>query len=296
MDLMRARVSLRERTLIDVVDLSVRFCGAHARAYGIVTLGILAPACVVSWAVARLGGWWIGWTAAVVIAAFAEVPFLVLASRLLFEERAPIGTVLRQSSAALPRVAAGLLAELLLLALSAAFLGIPWLFFGPALLFLVEVLVLEKARTTEGYRRTLRIGMAHFGAAMAAAILVGVLRVGGPLVADVAGRELLERVLEIRAPRPAWEAGGSALALFGWWAAVPLVATVRFFEYIDCRTRSEGWDIQMRFAALAARAAAASSDERRRTDASPGVLDERRWMDGSPRVLDERRADAGERS
>ena len=33
MDLMRARVALRERPLLDVLDLAVRFCAAHAGAY-----------------------------------------------------------------------------------------------------------------------------------------------------------------------------------------------------------------------------------------------------------------------
>jgi len=266
MDLMRARVSLRERTVIDVVDLSVRFCGAHARAYGILALAVLAPAWVISWATAGFGGWLLGWTAAVAIAAFAEIPFLVLASRLLFEEKAPAGAVLRQSSAAVPRVGAARLAQLGPLGLSALVFGLPWLYFGPVLLFLAEVLVLEKAGVIEGYRRAQRVATAHFGAALSAVILLGLLRVGGPLVADVGGRELFERVLEIRAPPAAWEAGGSVLALLGWWAAVPFVATIRFFEYIDCRTRSEGWDIQTRFAGIAARGTAPMEARRPRAD------------------------------
>ena len=49
--------------------------------------------------------------------------------------------------------------------------------------------------------------------------------------------------------------GGSWLALAGWWSALPLLATARFFVYLDIRTRSEGWDIQTRFAAIAARVA-----------------------------------------
>lgn len=53
--------------------------------------------------------------------------------------------------------------------------------------------------------------------------------------------------------------GGSALALLGWWLSVPFVATARFFVYLDIRTRSEGWDIQTRFAGIAARAAAAGA-------------------------------------
>ncbi|CAN5747553.1 hypothetical protein BH11MYX4_BH11MYX4_30880 [soil metagenome] len=34
---------------------------------------------------------------------------------------------------------------------------------------------------------------------------------------------------------------------------IPYVATARFFIYLNVRTRVEGWDVQTRFAALAAR-------------------------------------------
>ena len=64
MDLMRARVALRERALLDVLDLAVRFCGAHARAYGKLVFAVLVPAWFASWLLARWGGWLLGWTAA----------------------------------------------------------------------------------------------------------------------------------------------------------------------------------------------------------------------------------------
>lgn len=262
MDLMRARVALRERALLDVLDLAVRFCGAHARAYGALALVVLGPMCVASWAVVRLGGWVFGWMAAVALAALADVPFLVLASRLLFEEKAPMGAVLRQWLGVLPRVAAVRLVALAALAVSTLFVGLPWLWVGSILLFSVEAVVLERASVVGACRRAHRLATAHLGTVLTAMILLDLLMIGGLLVADVAGREVLERVLEIRAPKPLWEEGGSFLALLGWWATVPFVATARFFQYIDCRTRSEGWDIQTRFAAIAARATL-GMDERR---------------------------------
>ena len=50
-----------------------------------------------------------------------------------------------------------------------------------------------------------------------------------------------------------WSDGWSVLSLLGFWLFVPYVVTARFFVYLDVRTRSEGWDIQTRFLALAAR-------------------------------------------
>lgn len=46
---------------------------------------------------------------------------------------------------------------------------------------------------------------------------------------------------------------GAALA---YSAAAPLVALARLFDYIDARARTDGWDIQVRFATLVARAEA----------------------------------------
>ena len=51
-----------------------------------------------------------------------------------------------------------------------------------------------------------------------------------------------------------WTEGGGVLATLGLFAAVPYLATARFFLYLNVRTRAEGWDIQTRFAAIAARA------------------------------------------
>jgi len=154
---------------------------------------------------------------------------------------------------ALPGLAGARLAQLLALCASAFLLGLPWFYVGPALLFCTEVIVLERASLGAAIARSQRIASARFGVALGATVLLLALKVGGVILADVAGRELLEGLLEIRPPPSMLHAGGSWLALLGWWATVPVLATARFFVYLDIRTRSEGWDIQIRFAAIAAR-------------------------------------------
>ena len=52
-----------------------------------------------------------------------------------------------------------------------------------------------------------------------------------------------------------WNDGGSGFAVLGALLAVPLGAAMRFLGYIDLRTRKEGWDIQLRFVALAEQSA-----------------------------------------
>ena len=55
--------------------------------------------------------------------------------------------------------------------------------------------------------------------------------------------------------RPTEDEVGGPIALFSAWLAMPTLTVARFFVYLNLRTRREGWDIQTRFAALAARAA-----------------------------------------
>ena len=74
------------------------------------------------------------------------------------------------------------------------------------------------------------------------------------LLGDVVGRDVLQDVLEIKAPASIFTTGGSAIGLAVFWAFVPFAATCRFLLYINVRTRNEGWDVQTRFAAIATRA------------------------------------------
>jgi uncharacterized protein DUF4350 len=264
-DLLRSRVALRERALLDVIDLAVGFCAAHARSYAKLSLVVLAPAlaasCVVSWA----GGWWLGWTATVVMTAFAAAPFTILASRLVFADDVSTREVLGASMRVFAPLVKARALQALALGLSALFLGLPWLWVGTSLLFVVEVLLLEQpAGVGAAFGRARRVAGARFGTALLAMVFLAAAPIAMAMVADIAGREVLGGVLEIRAPPPPmFREGGSWLALCGWYALLPLISTARFFVYLDIRTRAEGWDIQTRFAAIAARA---NAELRQRTD------------------------------
>jgi hypothetical protein len=262
MDLMRARVTLRERPLLDVFDLAMRFCVVHARAYAKVSAAVLVPAFAVSWGAARLGGWWLGWTVSVVVAAFATAPFVALASRLVFADsvgtREALGIALR----AVPALLGIRLLQLLALAASSLLVFLPWLWLGTILLFVAEVVVLEQASIGATFGRAQRIASAHFGSVAGTMLVLLVVPVAAAMLADVAGREVLQTVLEIRPPPSLFKEGGNWLALAGFWITVPLLTTARFFTYLDVRTRTEGWDIQTRFAAIAARAGEESPERR----------------------------------
>jgi len=255
MDLMRARVTLRERPLLDVFDLAVRFCTLNAGAYARLSLAVVLPAAAASLAVAHFGGWWLGWATAVVLSSFATAPFVALASRLVFADAVGTGEAILMALRALPRITGIRLLQLLALLASTVMLWLPWLWIGSVLLFVIEVVILEQASVGATFGRAQRIANAQFGTAAGAMLITLLAPLGAAMLADVAGREILQSVLEIKPPPSMFREGGSWLALAGWWSALPLLATARFFVYLDIRTRSEGWDIQTRFAAIAARVA-----------------------------------------
>jgi hypothetical protein len=257
MDLMRARVALRERPLLDVLDLTFRFCAAHVLDYAKVSCAVVVPAFALSWAVARAGGWWLGWMAVLVMTSFAGAPFVALASRLVFADEVSVREALGIALRAVPRLTGVRILQLVGLGASLLLLGLPWLWAGTSTLFVVEVIVLEQTSVGASLGRAQRIANAHFGTALMAMVLLALTPVAAAVLADVAGRELLQEMLEVRSPRSMFADGGSVLALLGWWLSMPMLATARFFVYLDIRTRAEGWDIQTRFAAIATRVAAA---------------------------------------
>src|SRR5262249_6215194 len=105
--------------------------------------------------------------------------------------------------------------------------------------------------------RSQRVAQSDFGESLMMVVVGLVATAGAVLLSDYAGRSIIEELLQFRGPPSMFVEGGSVLALVGLFGIVPYVATARFFTYLNIRTRAEGWDIQTRFAALAAR-----SDER----------------------------------
>ena len=78
----------------------------------------------------------------------------------------------------------------------------------------------------------------------------------GALVGDQLGNAVVGFVLQLGKPTgDLLTEGGSGFAVAGALLAAPVAAAARFLGYIDLRTRKEGWDIQLRFLAVAAGAA-----------------------------------------
>jgi len=256
MDLREARVTLRERSLLDVLDLALLFVSAHKGVYARTMLAVLAPSFALTAMIAYSTDWLVAWISSLVLAIGAQAPFGALASRLVFADDVRARDALKLALRALPRIAAARVAQLLALAAAAGFLVVPALYFGAVTLFVGEIALLEGSGVGRSFSRAQRIASAQLGTALVGALVFAAMPWAAALLADVAGRVVVHDLLEIAAPDPMWRHGGSLLALAGFWLAVPFVASARFLLYIGFRTKSEGWDIQTRFAVIAARAEA----------------------------------------
>ena len=254
LDVLRARVAFRDRSFLDVMDLALRFVAVHAKLYAKVAAMVLAPCAAITIATSWALGWVAGWCVAVLLTVVAQVPFTVLASRLVFQEDVGAGSVVRAAAREVPRIALMRLCWALLIGGAGLVFVMPGAWAAAAFLFVDEVMILERSRIGPAFIRAQRIASSAIGDAFVALAMVCVVPFFAMLLADVGGRAFIGEILQFRAPDPAWAEGGSSLAVMGWFGVLPYVTTARFFTYLNARTRTEGWDIQTRFAAIASRA------------------------------------------
>jgi hypothetical protein len=253
LDVLRARVAFRDRAFIDVMDLALRFLVVHGKLYARVAALAVLPCVALTLLVASTLGWLEAWLFALLLSFVAQVPFTVLASRLVFEDHVSVGAVVRAAAAEIPRVIAMRVLWLGAVTFS-SLLVVPGVWLGAIFLYVDEVMILERSPVGPAFGRSQRIASGSMGETFAAVAMLLVVPPLAVLMADVGGRAVIGELLQFRTPEPFWSQGGSVLAVIGGFAVIPYVATARFFTYLNVRTRAEGWDIQTRFAAVAARA------------------------------------------
>jgi hypothetical protein len=260
MNLLAARITLRPRPLSDVLDLALPFCVANRRPLGLVALVTLTPLAALA-AYWRLGAGWTWptvWLALAGPALVAEGAFTVACGELLFRPpqetrvRPILGRWLRRL---FPYLMVRLARLLLLAACGFTVLVLP--FAGPPFLFVHEVVLLEGGGLGQAFGRSRALarhrGLFCFGLWLAVAIAPAL----GEVVANTMGNAVLGTVLQLGKPfGDLWDGGGSGLAVLGALIGIPIGAAARFLGYADLRTRKEGWDIQLKFMAIAADAEA----------------------------------------
>jgi hypothetical protein len=252
-NLLAARVVLRQRSLADSLDLALPFCLANKRPLGVLALVILGPIAALL-AVLRLRSHW-SWVALWFLCAglsmIVEGAFTVALGELLFKPPAEtrvrtfVGRTLRRLPALLfAAFARGLMVICTLLILA------------PTSIFVTEAMLLEGAPFGRALARSRALARNRVGFCLGVWLATVFLPALGAISMDLLGNALTSFVLQLGYPTgELFSDGGSGFAVFGALLAVPLVAGARFLGYVDLRTRKEGWDIQLRFVALAEQSA-----------------------------------------
>lgn len=262
MNLNAARVELRVRSAIDVLDLAAPLTLRSWRVFAPLAAAVLLPAFALCLVVHYHFGWkWpMVWLLAVGLGPFTQVPFTLACGELLFS--APrdvrVGPLLRRSLSRLPAFFVSYVVTRFCHLAGSMVVVLPlftasWFFVVP------EVLLLEKASPLAALGRSMRAvrgrGGAAFGIGAALLLLAG----AGVAAGEVVANSIVSTVLQLGQPfGQLLQKGGTPYALAGFFLTVPLIAAARFLAYTDLRTRKEGWDIQLRFMAIAAEAESSS--------------------------------------
>lgn len=252
MNLSDARIALRPRSMAETLDLALRWQvevgrGLYLRLWCLTML----PAALACYALMALTdmGWVETWLLAVGLASVLQGVFTVAASRLMFEREVSTLSVLGQFGRRFPVYLTALILTRLYMAAAALIVVLlPWAWAHGA--FVHEAVLLEGQGSIAAVRRSGSFASGQHGTIIVMLMAFAVAVFGFVAGGDQVGFVLYDFLLQLGRPFGSlWEDGGSLFALVGFFASVPYTASVRFLQYIDARTRRDGWDIQLAFLA-----------------------------------------------
>lgn len=241
------RVVLRPRGPLEVFDLCWRLLreswAAQAKMLGLVWLPPALLGALLAWA---SGGspWLLLYP--LLLGPVLQAPFTLLTGRLLFDPDVSVSAVLGQTGKRLPALvgawASGWVGWLI---------GVATCLYGllpmqAALLYLPEAVLLERVGVGRAARRTLRLASAHVGIALLGAVARWVLAVWAGIVGEGLGHFIFTYVLQLGSPFGSLQSGQiTPFLIAGVLLSNPLFAVYRLLLYVDVRTRTEGWDLQV---------------------------------------------------
>ncbi len=253
MNVAHARVVLRPRGTGEILDLSCLIVGQHALGlYAWLTALVVIPGfgALLALRYVLLIDWWIVWLCAFSLSSLSQGVFTIAAGRWLFAEKLTVREVLAAFASRSLGFTVAWCTRLFMMALSSIGIVLPAAV-GSLYLFVPEASLLEMASPLDAIRRSRHFTRHSFGRALGmwAALLVVTLIVTALVHLLCDG--LVSDVLQLGHPFESIGDGGSPYLLLGLLLSAPYVATARFLMYVDGRTRTDGWDIQVRFMAIA---------------------------------------------
>jgi len=255
MNLLAARVVLRERSLADVLDLTLPFCVENRRTLGALFVLALGPVLALTAYLYFSEAWFWNslWLITLEAAFMIDGVFTIAVGELLFNKdgTVPTGALCKRFARRLPAYLASFFGRQIAVACSALLVFPPFMI-APSTLFMKEALLLEGASPAKAWARSRALARDKMGFCFGLWLATLALPVFGAVGGDLIGNAVVGFVLQLGTPTgDLFTDGGSGFALLGALLAVPVAATARFLGYTDLRTRLEGWDIQLRFVSLA---------------------------------------------
>jgi hypothetical protein len=252
MNLGSVNVVLRPRTARESFDLAFLFL---IRVGGLPYLWLCASVMLPALAACVSLVLWLDWPesyvwwVAVPLGVWLQGLFTIATGQLMFATRLEPRSVLRAFLRRLPAYTLGLLASrALALLLASTVVLAPWGW--SRVLFVPEMVLLEGLSVGAAIQRSSRLGKTRGGLELAlwmAGSVAYFVFAGWEL-----GRSVVHFTLQIPAPLPSETITlDSVYGLLGWFCSLPLLAALRFFRYVDGRTRSDGWDAQVKLQRMA---------------------------------------------
>lgn len=255
MNLLASRVVLRQRSLADILDLAIPFCLMNKRPLGALLVIVLGPIAALA-AYLRISQQWQWanvWLMIGCLAFLFQAAFTVALGELLFQEprNARVGVFVRRFLRRLPACLVAFVVRGAVLAASAILIVMPF-FLAPPSMFITEAVMLENATLGKALARSRALARNRLFGCLGLWLATLTLPALGAIALDVIGNTVIGWVLQLGNPAgDLFEHGGSGFAVAGALLCIPIAAAMRFLCYVDLRTRKEGWDIQLRFVALA---------------------------------------------
>jgi hypothetical protein len=230
-----------------VLDLTVRFAQAHAGPIARLAGIVLLPTWILASAVGLLsGGAWAVALALFLAAPALQLPFLLLGSKLLFAPTASVREALLEVPAQRRALALGLGRIGIVASASAISFGLFWLPVQALLLFVQETSALERMPPVRALRRSASLAADQLGRVLGGVVTSSVLAVWCVFAGEALGQMIVAFVLQAGTPfGRALDGDVTPYALGGILLAQPAIALYRLLLYLDVRTVTEGWDLQV---------------------------------------------------
>jgi len=256
------RITLRPRSQDEIFDLALAYLRAFARDYRRPILVAVLVSALPAILVHLLWAWEVGPLLALVMitAGISERSITLFAGRHVFGNEAGTWSAWRSTLRSIvfgsTTVVLGALPALMIAgsdfdedwSVGGVMLGMVWPFLLASHLHLSEVRHLEQLGLAKAGQRARALVSYRFSRALGLIVTGTIVRVLFVLGTYSAALFILVIVFQFKGVGDTF---GPAFVVLGYALASPFLSLVRFFDYIDARTRREGWDIQVRFNAIA---------------------------------------------